>query len=219
MKNGHGVIKNHIIISQNNIQRNLDCAQLCSVALVMSDSLPSMDCSPSGSSVHRILQARILEWVAMPSSRGSSQPRNRTHISGVSCIAGRFFTHCHLGSPLYHKIILEEVQFNWLIEVDINFLFIANRFVSCANALKQKLFSSVLEAKLPKSRCQYGCSPRGALGENLLSLLVSGCCRLPWPEATFLCFMFIWPSPLYLFFSVSLTRILVFGLRACEVSF
>jgi len=48
-----------------------------------------MDCSPSGSSVHRILQARILEWVAMPSSRGSSQPRDQT---GVSCIAGRFFT-------------------------------------------------------------------------------------------------------------------------------
>ena len=36
-----------------------------------------------------ILQARILEWVAMPSSRGSSQPRDQTHIS---CIAGRFFT-------------------------------------------------------------------------------------------------------------------------------
>ena len=36
-----------------------------------------------------ILQARMLEWVAMPSSRGFSQPRNRTR---VSCIAGRFFT-------------------------------------------------------------------------------------------------------------------------------
>ena len=48
-----------------------------------------MDCSPPGSSVHRILQARILEWVAIPFSRGSSQPRDRTQ---VSCIAGRFFT-------------------------------------------------------------------------------------------------------------------------------
>jgi len=48
-----------------------------------------MDCSPSGSSVHGIFQARILEWVAISSSRGSSQPRDRTH---VSCIAGRFFT-------------------------------------------------------------------------------------------------------------------------------
>ena len=36
-----------------------------------------MDCSPPGSSVHGILQARILEWVAMPSSRGSSQPRDQ----------------------------------------------------------------------------------------------------------------------------------------------
>ena len=40
-----------------------------------------MDCSPPGSSVHGILQVRILEWVARPSSRGSSQPRNRIHIS------------------------------------------------------------------------------------------------------------------------------------------
>ena len=48
-----------------------------------------MDCSPPGSSVHGILQARILEWVAVPSSRGSSQPRNRTW---VSYIESRFFT-------------------------------------------------------------------------------------------------------------------------------
>ena len=48
-----------------------------------------MDCSPSGSSVHGIPQARILEWVAVPSSRGSSQPRIWTQ---VSCIAGSFFT-------------------------------------------------------------------------------------------------------------------------------
>ena len=48
-----------------------------------------MDCSPPGSSVHGILQARILEWVAMPSSMGSSQPRDQTQ---VSLIAGGFFT-------------------------------------------------------------------------------------------------------------------------------
>ena len=40
-----------------------------------------MDCSPPGSSVHRILQARILEWVAMPSSWGSSQPKDQTRVS------------------------------------------------------------------------------------------------------------------------------------------
>ena len=49
-----------------------------------------MTCSPPGSSVHGTLQARILQWIAVPSSRGSSQPRNRTHISGISCITGRF---------------------------------------------------------------------------------------------------------------------------------
>ena len=45
-----------------------------------------MDCSPPGSSVHGILQARTLEWVAVPSSRASSQPRDQTHVSCVSCI-------------------------------------------------------------------------------------------------------------------------------------
>ena len=50
-------------------------------------------CDPMlGSSVHGILQARILEWIAMP-SRGSSQPRDQTCISYVSPgLAGRFFT-------------------------------------------------------------------------------------------------------------------------------
>ena len=51
-----------------------------------------MDCGPPGSSVHGILQARILEWVAVPSSRGSSWPRDWTHVSCGSCIAGGFFT-------------------------------------------------------------------------------------------------------------------------------
>ena len=49
----------------------------------------SIDYSPPGSSVHGILQTRILEWVAMPFSKGSSQPRDGTW---VSCIVGRFFT-------------------------------------------------------------------------------------------------------------------------------
>ena len=52
----------------------------------------AMDCSPPDSSVCWISQAIILEWVAMPSSRGFSQPRDRTRISCGSCIAGGFFT-------------------------------------------------------------------------------------------------------------------------------
>ena len=46
-------------------------------------------CKPMECTVHGILQARILEWVAFPFSRASSQPRDKTQ---VSCIAGRLFT-------------------------------------------------------------------------------------------------------------------------------
>jgi len=55
-----------------------------------------MDCSPPDSSVHGILQARILEWVAMPFSRVSSQPRDRTQVSHI---AGGFFKFEPLGKP------------------------------------------------------------------------------------------------------------------------
>ena len=50
------------------------------------------DCSLPGSSVHGISQARILEWVAISFSRGSSRPRDQTHVSCISCITGSFFT-------------------------------------------------------------------------------------------------------------------------------
>ena len=55
-----------------------------------------MDCSQPGSSVHGILQAIILEWVPISSSRGSSQPRDSTRIS---CIGRQILYHCHLRSP------------------------------------------------------------------------------------------------------------------------
>ena len=59
-----------------------------------------MDCSPRGSSVHGILPARILQWVAMPFSRGSSQPRDQTH---VFCVQADSLLLSHLGSPTFHK--------------------------------------------------------------------------------------------------------------------
>ena len=57
-----------------------------------------VDCSPPGSSVHGMLQARILGWVAI-SSKGSSQPRDGTCVSCVSCTAGGFFKVEPLGKP------------------------------------------------------------------------------------------------------------------------
>ena len=67
-------------------------AQLLSHVWLFCDT---MDCSLPGSSVHGISQAKILDWVAISFSRGSSQPRDQTH---VSCITGRFFITEPLGS-------------------------------------------------------------------------------------------------------------------------
>ena len=70
-----------------------------------------MDCSPPGSSVHEILQAAILEWLAKPSSRISSQPRSRTHVSYVTCVGRRVLYHeRHLGSPRVAQTLLEQVE-------------------------------------------------------------------------------------------------------------
>ena len=68
---GHTSVRDHQVV--------------CISPLVLSSSLDPTDCSPPGSSVHGILQARILEWVSIPVSRRSSQPRDQT------CVAGRFF--------------------------------------------------------------------------------------------------------------------------------
>ena len=57
--------------------------RVCSVAQSCMTLCDAMDCSPPGSSVHGIPQARILEWVAISSSRGSSGPRDRTRISCI----------------------------------------------------------------------------------------------------------------------------------------
>ena len=71
----------YIYISDGILKWN-EIAQSC---LTLCDP---MDCSPPGSSLHGILQARILEWVAIPFSRGSSQPRDWTQVSRI---AGRHF--------------------------------------------------------------------------------------------------------------------------------
>ena len=67
---------------------------MCVLSLwVVPDSCDPMDCSPPGSSVHEILQARILESVVVSFSKGSFRPRDRTHVSLVSpSLAGGFFT-------------------------------------------------------------------------------------------------------------------------------
>ena len=71
-------------------------AQLLSCVWLLCDPI---NCSPLGSSVYGILQARIVDWVAIPSSRGSSRPRDWTCISYVSCIDRQLLYHFYyLGS-------------------------------------------------------------------------------------------------------------------------
>ena len=72
------------------------CAKSLQLCLTLCNP---MDCSPPGSPVHGILQARILEWVAMPSSRKSSWPRDRTRISYIYLHRQAGSLHyCHQGS-------------------------------------------------------------------------------------------------------------------------
>ena len=83
---------------------------LCSFTSAVSNSLQSMDCSPPGSSVHEILQARILELGAMPHSNRSSQPKDPTSVPCVSCIAGRFVTAEPPGKALYSDIRIRSIS-------------------------------------------------------------------------------------------------------------
>ena len=89
--------------------------KLCGCCAQLLQSCPTlcspMDCSLPGSNVHGILQARILEWVAMPSSRGSSWPRDWIHIS---VIADGFFTTEPLGKPKINDLDLPAMQEAWV---------------------------------------------------------------------------------------------------------
>ena len=65
-----------------------------------------MDCSPPGSSIHGIHQARIREWVAIPFSRRSSQLRDRTFISYILCIGRQVLYHQHhLRIPILYIVV------------------------------------------------------------------------------------------------------------------
>ena len=71
----------------------LACVYVCSLTQLCPTLCDSMDYSVPGSSVHGILQARVLEWSAMPSSSWSPWPMDQTHISFVSCIGRQVLHH------------------------------------------------------------------------------------------------------------------------------
>ena len=67
---------------------------MCSVTKLCQTHCDPIDGNLPGSSVHGIVQASIVEWLAMPSSKGSSLPREQTQVSCVSCIGRRILYHC-----------------------------------------------------------------------------------------------------------------------------
>ena len=69
------------------------CVHVCSVTQSYPALCDPMDCSPAGSSVHGIFQARIVEWVAISSPRRSSPPRDQTRVSCVSCLSWWILHH------------------------------------------------------------------------------------------------------------------------------
>ena len=103
---GHGVAKelemtdrlNNNVCKVSIMFHGCMCAKSLQSCLTLGDS---MDCIPPGSSVHGILRARILERVAISSSRRSSRPRDRTLVSHVFCVGRWVLYHQHyLGSPI-----------------------------------------------------------------------------------------------------------------------
>ena len=80
------------------VSRSLVC--ICSVAQSCLTVCDPSDCSPPGSSVHGIVQARIQEWAAISSSRGSSPLKDWTGVSCSSCIGRWMLNQSHWESPI-----------------------------------------------------------------------------------------------------------------------
>ena len=129
-----------------------------------------MDCSPPGSSVHGIFQARILEWVAISSSRGPSQPRNQTRIS------------CMGRQRLYHWA-------TWEAQVYISLHITINKVCNKRNVLESNhppSTSTLVRGKIfflkTSPRCQKGWGPlvKRVLHGGEAAFCIVGCLVRPW---------------------------------------
>ena len=92
---------------------------VCSVARPYLTLCNPVNYHPPGSSVHGIFESRILEWVAIFSCRGSSRPRDRTHVSCISCFGRRilYLPLSHLG----HSVTKKEDTQNGIMSSDTSF--------------------------------------------------------------------------------------------------
>ena len=109
--------------AQSGLNKSWSCFY-CLVAKSCPTLCDPTDCSPPGSSIHGILQVRILEWVAISSSRGSSRPRDQTRVSCISCTVGRFCNAEPPGKPqISHGII-----YIWNLKKRYKWTYFQNRY-------------------------------------------------------------------------------------------
>ena len=98
----------HLVLLYKHLEVIKHCAFVCAKSLQLCPTFcDPIHCRPPGSSVHGILQARVLEWVAMPSSKESFQPRNWTCVSYVFRIAGGFLSLVPPGKTPLNIIITQ----------------------------------------------------------------------------------------------------------------
>ena len=178
---------------------------------VMSDSWDSLDCSPPGSSVHGISQARILEWVAISFSRGLSQPRDWTW---VSWIAGRFFAIWATRKEPKCPSIDE-----WIKKMYVC-IYIHTYLVECYSAIKRwklaigikwmNLEDTTLGETSQREQDKYSCGFCGPFPHSFSPLCLCRLCRFvprlvfkwsmawcPPPASTPLCSRLMSPASLY----------------------
>ena len=111
------------------------------------DTTNLMGCSQPGSSVHGIVQARILECIAMPSSRGSSRPRDPTYVSYFSTVRRVLCHWQHLASPLlcanwipkslWFLIVYKARFYLTMIQWDTKYLFFSLKYKNNMKILKE----------------------------------------------------------------------------------
>ena len=128
-----------------------------------------MDCSPTGSSVHRTLQARALEWVVIPFSRRSSQPRGWTNVSYIPCTQvgslslvppGKPLISVYLSSKLLKLHTLSMYSFLYVNHASIKWVFLKHLLNECEGwerEWKRSKKNYPIERRLivlPGSHCQ-----------------------------------------------------------------
>ena len=143
----------------------------------MSDSCDPMDCSPPGSSVHGILHVRLLEWVAISFSRGSSWPGNEPQTPALQ--ADSLPTELW-GQPQHSAWYTVDVEWNMLNSVELSWVELS--WIETVNTFWLFQIFLIPEGLFPKTWRPYSCTT-SSIGSNLRSFLTrtassGSCCTI-----------------------------------------